>query len=112
MIISVSIAQCPHDWSANGRSCYSVRRAGLTWSDAQHSCRDLAAGSHLADLKTLEDLLFISSHLLKHNNLLLLWTGLNDQQVASLQKLSTFLSTRQDKLLFFLHPISKRHNKY
>ncbi|XP_028441228.1 phosphatidylinositol phosphatase PTPRQ isoform X2 [Perca flavescens] len=73
-------AQCPPDWLADGRSCYTVRRTGLTWSDAQHRCRGLAAGSHLADLKTLEDLLFISSHLRSHNNLLLLWTGLNDQQ--------------------------------
>ncbi|XP_037623294.1 phosphatidylinositol phosphatase PTPRQ isoform X2 [Sebastes umbrosus] len=73
-------AQCPPDWLADGRSCYTVRATGLTWSDAQHSCRGLAAGSHLADFKTVEDLLFISSHLLSHNNLLLLWTGLNDQQ--------------------------------
>uniref|UniRef100_A0A8C2WEJ1 C-type lectin domain-containing protein n=1 Tax=Cyclopterus lumpus TaxID=8103 RepID=A0A8C2WEJ1_CYCLU len=72
-------SQCPPDWLANGRSCYNVRRMGLTWSDAQHSCRGLAVGSHLADLKTVEDLLFISSHLL-NLNLLLLWTGLNDQQ--------------------------------
>lgn len=81
-----SSARCPPDWLANGRSCYAVIRTGLTWSDAHHSCRNLAAGSHLADLKTLEDLSFMSSHLLSHNNLLLLWTGLNDQQVASLQK--------------------------
>ncbi|KAM8751980.1 phosphatidylinositol phosphatase PTPRQ [Acanthopagrus schlegelii] len=73
-------AQCPRDWLACGESCYTVRRTGLTWGDAQHSCRHLAAGSHLADLKTPEDLIFISSHLLSHNNLLLLWTGLNDQQ--------------------------------
>ncbi|KAA8590158.1 hypothetical protein FQN60_014092, partial [Etheostoma spectabile] len=73
-------AQCPPDWLADGRSCYTVRRKGLTWSDAQHHCSGLAAGSHLADLQTLEDLLFISSHLRRHNNLLLLWTGLNDQK--------------------------------
>ncbi|KAM3608908.1 uncharacterized protein V6R79_006653 [Siganus canaliculatus] len=78
--IGMETAQCPADWLADGRSCYSVRRTGLTWSDAQHRCRNLVAGSHLVDLKTQEDLLFISSHLLIHNNLLLLWTGLNDQQ--------------------------------
>ncbi|KAM9352376.1 phosphatidylinositol phosphatase PTPRQ [Symphorus nematophorus] len=78
--ICTETAQCPPGWLANGRSCYTVRRTGLAWSDAQHSCRALAAGSHLADLKTLDDLVFISSHLLSHNNLLLLWTGLNDQQ--------------------------------
>ncbi|XP_070763484.1 phosphatidylinositol phosphatase PTPRQ [Enoplosus armatus] len=78
--IGMETAQCPPDWLANGRSCYTVRRTGLTWSDAQHGCRDLVAGSHLADLKTLQELLFISSHLLSHNNLLLLWTGLTDQQ--------------------------------
>lgn len=66
----------------------------MTWSDAQHRCRDLAAGSHLADLKTLEDLLFLSSHLLRRNDLLLLWTGLKDQQVASLQK-HTLLNTER-----------------
>ncbi|XP_029289790.1 phosphatidylinositol phosphatase PTPRQ [Cottoperca gobio] len=78
--ISMETAQCPSDWVANGRSCYTVRRMGLTWSDAEHSCRGRAAGSHLADLQTVEDLIFISSHLLIHNNLLLLWTGLNDQK--------------------------------
>lgn len=74
-------AQCPHDWLANGRSCYSVRRSGLIWSDAQHRCGGLTTGGHLADLTTPEDLLFVSSHLLTEDNLLLLWTGLNDQQV-------------------------------
>ncbi|XP_070686459.1 phosphatidylinositol phosphatase PTPRQ [Pempheris klunzingeri] len=78
--IGMETAQCPPGWVAKGKSCYSVRSTGLTWRDAQSSCRDLAAGSHLADLKSLEDLLFISFHLLSHNNLLLLWTGLNDQQ--------------------------------
>uniref|UniRef100_A0A4W6D7P2 C-type lectin domain-containing protein n=1 Tax=Lates calcarifer TaxID=8187 RepID=A0A4W6D7P2_LATCA len=73
-------AQCPPDWLANGRSCYTLRRGGLTWSEALRSCKRLAAGSHLADLKTPEDVLYVSSHLLSHNNLLLLWTGLNDQQ--------------------------------
>ncbi|XP_067445742.1 phosphatidylinositol phosphatase PTPRQ [Thunnus thynnus] len=76
----IETAQCHTGWLANGRNCYTVRRAGLAWSDAQHSCREQAAGSHLVDLKTLEDLLFVSSHLLRHNTLLLLWTGLNDQQ--------------------------------
>nr|XP_046251054.1 phosphatidylinositol phosphatase PTPRQ isoform X3 [Scatophagus argus] len=78
--IGMGTARCPPDWLANGRSCYTVKRTALTWSDAQDSCRALVAGSHLADLKTLEDLLFISSQLLSHNNLLLLWTGLSDQQ--------------------------------
>lgn len=75
------LAQCPHDWLANGRSCYSVRRSALSWRDAQRSCTGLTARGHLADLKTPEDLLFVSSHLLTEDNLLLLWTGLNDQQV-------------------------------
>ncbi|XP_075894107.1 phosphatidylinositol phosphatase PTPRQ isoform X3 [Nelusetta ayraudi] len=78
--IDTETAQCPPGWLAHGSSCYTLRRAGQTWSDAQRRCTDVAAGSHLADLKTPDDLLFISSHLLKHNNLLLLWTGLNDQQ--------------------------------
>ncbi|KAM9854760.1 phosphatidylinositol phosphatase PTPRQ [Aulostomus maculatus] len=73
-------ATCHRGWEANEKSCYTVKRAGLAWSDAQHSCSEQAAGSHLADLKTQEDLLFVSSHLLSHYALLLLWTGLNDQQ--------------------------------
>uniref|UniRef100_A0A3Q3S117 C-type lectin domain-containing protein n=1 Tax=Mastacembelus armatus TaxID=205130 RepID=A0A3Q3S117_9TELE len=60
--------------------CFTVKRTGLTWNEAQHNCRHLEHGSHLADLKTLEDQVFVSSHLLNHNNLLLLWTGLNDQK--------------------------------
>ncbi|CAI5664315.1 unnamed protein product [Oreochromis niloticus] len=78
--ILLETAQCPPGWMAIGGSCYIVRRTGLTWSNAQHRCSDLAAGSHLANLKSLEDLVFISSYLLSQNNLLLLWTGLNDQQ--------------------------------
>lgn len=91
LTIPFFLARCPHNWLANGRSCYTIRRAGLTWREAQRSCGGLAAGSHLADLKTLEELLFISSHMLRHNNLLMLWTGLNDQQVHSGQKY-TFLN--------------------
>lgn len=82
----LSLAQCPTGWLANGRSCFTVRRTGLTWSEAQQSCKHLAATSHLADLKNLDDLFFVSSHLQNHNNLLMLWTGLSDQQVSSFQK--------------------------
>ncbi|XP_026167786.1 phosphatidylinositol phosphatase PTPRQ isoform X3 [Mastacembelus armatus] len=78
--IGVETAQCPPGWLANERSCFTVKRTGLTWNEAQHNCRHLEHGSHLADLKTLEDQVFVSSHLLNHNNLLLLWTGLNDQK--------------------------------
>ncbi|AWP08523.1 putative phosphatidylinositol phosphatase PTPRQ [Scophthalmus maximus] len=78
------LTQCPPGWLASGRSCYSVRRRALTWGEAQRSCKRLAAGSHLADLKTPDDLLFVSSHLLSHNSLLLLWTGLSDQQVPAI----------------------------
>nr|XP_019934116.1 PREDICTED: phosphatidylinositol phosphatase PTPRQ [Paralichthys olivaceus] len=78
--IGMETAQCPPGWPARERSCYTVRRRALTWSDARHSCKQLAAGSHLADFKSLHDLTFVSSHLLSHNNLLLLWTGLSDQQ--------------------------------
>nr|XP_043892479.1 phosphatidylinositol phosphatase PTPRQ isoform X1 [Solea senegalensis] len=77
--IRMETAQCPSAWLANGRSCYTVRGRGMRWSDAQHSCKQLAAGSRLADLTNPEDVLFVSSHLLSHNNLLL-WTGLSDQQ--------------------------------
>lgn len=91
MINPVFLACCPHEWLANGGRCYSVRRSGLTWREAQRGCRDLAAGSHLADLETLEELLFVASHVLRQNNLLLLWIGLNDQQVEkSTRTRSTF----------------------
>ncbi|KAM9377392.1 phosphatidylinositol phosphatase PTPRQ [Pholidichthys leucotaenia] len=77
--IITETAQCPPGWLASEGSCFAVRRTGLTWSDAQHSCSETTAGSHLADLKTSEDLLSLSAYLLTYNNLLLLWTGLNDQ---------------------------------
>ncbi|XP_023811637.1 phosphatidylinositol phosphatase PTPRQ isoform X3 [Oryzias latipes] len=73
-------AHCPREWLANMRSCYSVRTSALSWHDSQCSCKELAPGAHLADMKSWEDLLFVSSHLLTNENLLLLWTGLNDQQ--------------------------------
>lgn len=98
LTIPFFLARCPHNWLANGRSCYTIRRAGLTWREAQRSCGGLAAGSHLADLKTLEELLFISSHMLRHNNLLMLWTGLNDQQVHSGQKYSFLNKNRKTDL--------------
>uniref|UniRef100_A0A3P9LQD8 C-type lectin domain-containing protein n=1 Tax=Oryzias latipes TaxID=8090 RepID=A0A3P9LQD8_ORYLA len=89
MFLSVSLcvflvpAHCPREWLAKMRSCYSVRTSALSWHDSQCSCKELAPGAHLADMKSWEDLLFVSSHLLTNDNLLLLWTGLNDQQVTS-----------------------------
>ncbi|XP_068595364.1 phosphatidylinositol phosphatase PTPRQ [Brachionichthys hirsutus] len=78
--IDAETAQCPPNWLANGRSCYTVKRTRLTWREAHHRCRTLGAGSHLGDLTTPESILFISSHLLGQNALPLLWTGLNGQQ--------------------------------
>ncbi|XP_038872833.1 phosphatidylinositol phosphatase PTPRQ [Salvelinus namaycush] len=73
------IAQCPIGWLASGRSCYSVSRRSLSWGDAQQTCIGMASGGHLVDVKTERDLLLLSSHLTTHNNLLLLWTALNDR---------------------------------
>ncbi|KAM6936927.1 phosphatidylinositol phosphatase PTPRQ [Xenentodon cancila] len=78
--VFLETAQCPRGWLADERNCYAVRRSGLTWNDALHSCTDLVPGSNLADLKTSKNQLFVSSYLLNDDHLLLLWTGLNDQQ--------------------------------
>ncbi|XP_029010469.1 phosphatidylinositol phosphatase PTPRQ isoform X2 [Betta splendens] len=78
--IGVETARCPAGWLASGRSCFTVRGRGLSWSDARQSCKQLAPRSHLADVKTQDDLLFLSSHLLSQNSPLLLWTGPPDQQ--------------------------------
>ncbi|XP_068168501.1 phosphatidylinositol phosphatase PTPRQ isoform X2 [Antennarius striatus] len=78
--IDAETAQCPPNWFPNDRSCYTVKRTSLTWMEANHRCRQLVAGSRLADLKTTENLLFVSSHLVGQNSLPLLWTGYNDQQ--------------------------------
>uniref|UniRef100_A0A3B3HYK9 Uncharacterized protein n=1 Tax=Oryzias latipes TaxID=8090 RepID=A0A3B3HYK9_ORYLA len=43
----------------------------------------LLNGASQACSSLLSNLLFVSSHLLTNENLLLLWTGLNDQQVTS-----------------------------
>ncbi|XP_029951736.1 phosphatidylinositol phosphatase PTPRQ [Salarias fasciatus] len=80
LIFFLETARCSPGWLSNGRSCYSVRRTALSWTDAQRSCSGLAAGSHLVSLKNKEDLLFVSSFLLTRNDLLLLWTGLNHTQ--------------------------------
>uniref|UniRef100_A0AAV2KW96 C-type lectin domain-containing protein n=1 Tax=Knipowitschia caucasica TaxID=637954 RepID=A0AAV2KW96_KNICA len=77
--MDIQTAQCPPGWLANRRHCYSVQKKALAWSQAQQSCVDVAAGSHLADLKTRQDLHFITSRLMSHNSLLLLWTALNDK---------------------------------
>lgn len=74
-------------------------RSGLTWGAAQRRCLHLAAGSHLVDLKTLDELLYVSSRILRGNNLLLLWTGLSDQQVAKPCTFS-FKSRKKKKPLY------------
>uniref|UniRef100_A0A3B4BG57 C-type lectin domain-containing protein n=1 Tax=Periophthalmus magnuspinnatus TaxID=409849 RepID=A0A3B4BG57_9GOBI len=74
-------SQCPPGWLPNRRHCYTVEKKPLAWSQARQSCSDRAAGSHLADLKTRQDLYFITSHLMSLNSLLLLWTALNDRLV-------------------------------
>ncbi|KAM6960599.1 phosphatidylinositol phosphatase PTPRQ [Aplochiton taeniatus] len=76
--VGTETAGCPVSWQASGRNCYSVRRRGLPWPQAQRGCRALAAGTHLADVQTQEELLFLSAHLLTYNTPLLLWTALND----------------------------------
>ncbi|XP_028304092.1 uncharacterized protein LOC114464234 [Gouania willdenowi] len=76
-------AHCSVGWLANGRSCYSVRRAERTWSVAQRTCSSLISGGHLADLKIPEDRLLVSSHLLTSDDLLMqLWAGLHDPRLA------------------------------
>ncbi|CAB1323132.1 unnamed protein product, partial [Coregonus sp. 'balchen'] len=77
---TMETAQCPIGWLASGRSCYSVSRRSLSWGDAQQTCMGMVSGGHLVDVKTERDLLLLSSHLTTHNNLLLLWTALNDRQ--------------------------------
>ncbi|CAB1313741.1 unnamed protein product, partial [Coregonus sp. 'balchen'] len=79
------IAQCPIGWLASGRSCYSVSRRSLSWGDAQQTCMGVASRGHLVDLKTETDLL-LSSYLTTHNNLLLLWTALNDRKNVCLTR--------------------------
>ncbi|XP_036811524.1 phosphatidylinositol phosphatase PTPRQ isoform X4 [Oncorhynchus mykiss] len=76
---TIETAQCPIGWLASGRSCHSVSRRSLSWGDAQQTCIGMASGGHLVDVKTERDLLLLSSHLTTHNNLLLLWTALNDR---------------------------------
>ncbi|XP_024281207.1 uncharacterized protein LOC112253474 [Oncorhynchus tshawytscha] len=77
---TMDTAQCPIGWLASGRSYYSVSRQSLSWGDAQQTCMGVASGGHLVDVKTETDLLLLSSHLTTHNNLLLLWTALNDRK--------------------------------
>ncbi|XP_052321812.1 phosphatidylinositol phosphatase PTPRQ isoform X2 [Oncorhynchus keta] len=76
---TMETAQCPIGWLASGRSCHSVSRRSLSWGDAQQTCIGMASGGHLVDVKTERELLLLSSHLTTHNNLLLLWTALNDR---------------------------------
>uniref|UniRef100_A0A3B4X7S4 C-type lectin domain-containing protein n=1 Tax=Seriola lalandi dorsalis TaxID=1841481 RepID=A0A3B4X7S4_SERLL len=59
--------------------------AHLTWK--LHRQESLSTLSLYNTHTQSEDLLFVSSHLLNHNNLLLLWTGLSDQQVEEGQPL-------------------------
>ncbi|XP_064175003.1 phosphatidylinositol phosphatase PTPRQ-like isoform X2 [Anguilla rostrata] len=82
--VLLQTALCPVGWVPSESSCWRAWRRGRPWVEAGLACN--ASGSHLADIETEEDFLFISSYLSTLNNMMLVWTGLNDlQQEGQLQ---------------------------
>ncbi|CAG0895368.1 unnamed protein product [Cyprideis torosa] len=58
--------RCPNGFFLLGGSCYAVfddDAARLTWDEAQTFCGNLAAGGHLAELETAEEITFMKNYL-------------------------------------------------
>uniref|UniRef100_A0A452HAB7 C-type lectin domain-containing protein n=1 Tax=Gopherus agassizii TaxID=38772 RepID=A0A452HAB7_9SAUR len=68
--------------SAVCRSCYKMNKSSKPWSTAQQICELSSIGAHLVDIQNEEEHIFISSYLQTVNQIIMLWTGLNDMKVS------------------------------
>nr|XP_033808593.1 phosphatidylinositol phosphatase PTPRQ isoform X3 [Geotrypetes seraphini] len=77
--IDVETGSCSPGWVAFKNSCYQINKRCSSWSDAQDLCDSSYGGAHLVNIKTKEEYTFISSYLRTNNEIIMIWTGLNDR---------------------------------
>ncbi|XP_075788523.1 phosphatidylinositol phosphatase PTPRQ isoform X2 [Pelodiscus sinensis] len=80
MDIQVETGLCSQGWLAFKGSCYKISKSSKPWSTAQQICELSSVGAHLVDIQSEEERIFISSYLHTVNQIIMLWTGLNDMK--------------------------------
>ncbi|XP_074980428.1 phosphatidylinositol phosphatase PTPRQ isoform X6 [Caretta caretta] len=80
MDIQVETGLCSQGWLAFKGSCYKMSKSSKPWSKAQQICQLSSIGAHLVDIQNEEEHIFISSYLQTVNQIIMLWTGLNDMK--------------------------------
>ncbi|XP_067415991.1 phosphatidylinositol phosphatase PTPRQ isoform X5 [Emydura macquarii macquarii] len=78
--IQVETGLCSQGWLAFKGSCYKLSKESKPWSMAQQICELSSIGAHLVDIRNEEEHIFISSYLQTVNQVIMLWTGLNDMK--------------------------------
>uniref|UniRef100_A0A8C0J7N0 C-type lectin domain-containing protein n=1 Tax=Chelonoidis abingdonii TaxID=106734 RepID=A0A8C0J7N0_CHEAB len=76
------ISLCSQGWLAFKGSCYKMNKSSKPWTTAQQICELSSIGAHLVDIQNEEEHIFISSYLQTVNQIIMLWTGLNDMRVS------------------------------
>ncbi|XP_066489466.1 phosphatidylinositol phosphatase PTPRQ [Tiliqua scincoides] len=76
--VQVETGSCSDGWTAFRQNCYQVSKEGKPWSVAQQNCGLLSHGAHLVDIRNKEEHEFLSSYLRSLDQIIMLWTGLND----------------------------------
>ncbi|XP_074868405.1 phosphatidylinositol phosphatase PTPRQ isoform X2 [Carettochelys insculpta] len=80
MDIQVETGLCSPGWLAFKGSCYKMSKSSKPWSTAQRICELSSVGAHLVDIQNEEEHIFISAYLQTVNQIIMLWTGLNDMK--------------------------------
>uniref|UniRef100_A0A8C3EX98 C-type lectin domain-containing protein n=1 Tax=Chrysemys picta bellii TaxID=8478 RepID=A0A8C3EX98_CHRPI len=80
--LSTEYSLCSQGWLAFKGSCYKMSKSSKPWSMAQQICELSSIGAHLVDIQNEEEHIFISSYLQTVNQIIMLWTGLNDMKVS------------------------------
>uniref|UniRef100_A0A8C3RP34 C-type lectin domain-containing protein n=1 Tax=Chelydra serpentina TaxID=8475 RepID=A0A8C3RP34_CHESE len=81
-----TLCLCSQGWLAFKGSCYKMSKSSKPWSTAQQICELFSIGAHLVDIQNEEEHIFISSYLQTVNQIIMLWTGLNDLKVRDSQE--------------------------
>ncbi|XP_062990783.1 phosphatidylinositol phosphatase PTPRQ [Elgaria multicarinata webbii] len=76
--VEIETGSCSDGWTAFKQNCYKVSKESLPWSMAQQNCGLFSSRAHLVDIRNKEEHTFLASYLQSFNQLIMLWTGLND----------------------------------
>ncbi|KAJ6651382.1 hypothetical protein lerEdw1_020955 [Lerista edwardsae] len=69
---------CSDGWTAFKQNCYKISTESKPWSVAQQNCGLFSSGAHLVDIRSKEEHAFLLSYLQSLDQIIMLWTGLND----------------------------------